>query len=58
MLETLEQECAKIDGKNAIASPSVDSSQSVGHTIDLDKNVPVKNTELNFRFSHSNKGKS
>ena len=57
-MEILEQECAKADGKNAIASPSVDSPQSVGQTIDLDANVPVKNTELDFRFSHLYKGKS
>ena len=48
----------KINGKNNIASPSVGSPQSVGNSSDLDKNVPVKDTELDFRLSHSNKGKS
>ena len=48
----------KIDGKNTITSPSAGSPQSVGQTIDLDENVPVKDTELDFRFSRLNKGKS
>ena len=34
------------------------ASPSSGNSSDLDKNVPVKNTELDVRLSHSNKDKS
>ena len=42
----------KINGKNKIASPSVGSPQYMGNLSDLYKNVPVKDTELDFRLSH------
>ena len=57
MLETLEQDCIKNDGKNAITSPSIDSPQSVGDSRDLNENIPGEDTELNFSLSHLDKGK-
>ena len=45
MLETLEQDCVKNDGKIAITSPSIDSPQSVGDSRDLNENIPGKDTE-------------
>ena len=44
-METLERHCVKNDGKIAITSPNIDSSQAVGDSRDLNENIPGKDTE-------------